>query len=1072
MANHYSLGIYDYQRKKICDLYDSQNDLSGQAYGIQVSLADTGYHTLEFKIPYMAKLGEDISQEAIARYGYAIFGTSRFSSALRNGEGSADRNFRWYFMKSDYLIRYTEDEKTIWYVANKPTKSRAGKKITGTVVCSGTESLLKTRSIYKSYDDENGIGTISYLITDILAGTGWHFDDRTSDIPLENDGVTEKVRSLKSDGKQGALALIATVCNLFECRPVFDTDKMLVSVKSMKNRTQVLEGEVGRNLSAITVNHDSSDIATRVYVEGEYGDNGYVGIDDVEVDGEPWGLSFLLNFDYYREIGVFTSAHEQALADYLRDIRAKKAEIRANALLMISVQDQLNNLIGQCKMALYYKSEGYITPVYVYGGITTEQAMLHVNDDVVILKNNGTHTYEKWLADPATQMADAWGVAKFAIPSSGRIGAAEVQIEAKEKNITKLQAKIDVTIKPDKIAEYRREIAQLEDEIETIYEGNDAEDVEGLYDMMTDVMKPDGLLYELANYEAIDDRLNEEQDDIEATFIAAMGYLLRDGYWSNQNYVIGQEEFLFADATDMVKIMSRPKTSYTFSFVRIAEEFGLSIEDIEINSIFKLHDEELEIDDRMYVKKITYGVDDKSLGNIEVSNNDITMTGGDLGSLLSRMSQLADLIEQKNALYERAKALTSNGTLYTDRLNGAIDATRTQIMASVSNWYTDSRGNIVFLAADGNSAMMISGAGMMLANAKTEDGEWDWRSMMTGDGLIADEIVAGFISAERIEAGSITTNKLAAEVGSQLDLSSNTTIKMTVGGQRVPLDTVVDDIVQPEIDGLDDRVNTTNTSIVEAEGRMNDALSSAVTGINSTIDQKIAEMALTDEEFTIMFGRTVETGINNSIDGVQDNLTQYQTDVANYMRYDANGVLTLGKQGSNFMAQLTNTRMSFLEANAEVAYISNQSMYITQARITDTLSLGTNNGYGYFDWTVTPTGLGLKWRDPVSLRITQTFTGDLTDETIRQQLAYTVTGKDVGGANINTLTITYGDFQNGAYRIANLPEGETYTITQTNAETLDDGYTLVAAESVITGSATIPHSGIIGIALTNKYTAV
>ena len=263
-----------------------------------------------------------------------------------------------------------------------------------------------------------------------------------------------------------------------------------------------------------------------------------------------------------------------------------------------------------------------------------------------------------------------------------------------------------------------------------------------------------------------------------------------------------------------------------------------------------------------------------------------------------------------------------------------------------------------------------------------------------------------------------------------------------------------------------------NTSIVEAEERMNTALNNAVAGINSTIDQKIAEMQLTDEQFTIMFGRTVATGVQNSIDDVQGNLTQYQTDVANYMRYNSDGVLTLGKQGSSFMAQLTNTRMSFLEANAEVAYISNQSMYITQARITDTLSLGTNNGYGYFDWTVTPTGLGLKWRDPVSLRITQTFEGDLTSETIRQRLAYTITGKDVGGSNINTLDITYGDFQNGTYSIANLPEGETYTITQTNAETLDAGYELDASSSIITGTMVIPHSGIAAVALKNVYTSV
>jgi hypothetical protein len=45
-----------------------------------------------------------------------------------------------------------------------------------------------------------------------------------------------------------------------------------------------------------------------LYVEGEYGDNAYVGIDDVN----PTGLPFLLNFEYFRQLGLFTAEHEQA----------------------------------------------------------------------------------------------------------------------------------------------------------------------------------------------------------------------------------------------------------------------------------------------------------------------------------------------------------------------------------------------------------------------------------------------------------------------------------------------------------------------------------------------------------------------------------------------------------------------------------------------------------------------------------------------------------------------------------------------------------------------------------------
>ena len=431
--------------------------------------------------------------------------------------------------------------------------------------------------------------------------------------------------------------------------------------------------------------------------------------------------------------------------------------------------------------------------------------------------------------------------------------------------------------------------------------------------MMSDVVSNNGLLNQLSGLMNDIDQLNAEQDLIEATFISAMGYMLRDGSWSNNNYTIGQEVFLYCDGVDMTRQMSHPETDYSFDYVRVAEDFDVPAEDIEINAIFKLYDPELQIDDKMFIRSITRGVDDKSLGKITVSNQDITLTGNDLGSLLSRMSQLADLIEQKNALYERAKALSNDGTLFADRLNGQIDLLKTKLLSTTSNWYTDENGNIVFLSADGTGAMMLSGAGFMLASSKGEDGEWEWRAFGDSHGFTADEIVAGFISAERIEAGSITTDHLSSAVGSELVLTSNT--------------------------GL--------TQYVE-----------------SVANQAASSMRLTDAEFVTMFQNNVAAGINEAIDDVSDDLHDYQSDVSVYMRFDNSGTLELGKSDSNFKTQINNQKMSFLENENEVAYISNQSMYITQARVTDTLSIGTNNGYGYFDWVVTPTGLALKWRDP------------------------------------------------------------------------------------------------------------
>ena len=681
-----SIAVFDYAYTKLCDLYDSGHDLQGQAFNIvfERNLQD-GIKKLTFTIPYR----------------------------INN-----QRNFRWNYIKSEYLIRFIYNGKTEWFIAQQPTKHKEKGGIYSDVVCAGLEATLKTKNIYKEFDDENGIGTISYLVDQILAGTGWHRGH--TDPMLELDGVTEKVRSLTSGNKQGALGLMTTVCNLFKCFPVYDSDTKTVALYNFNNREQVLEGRVGYNMDALSVNYNSTDICTRLYVEGEYGEDGYIGIDNVN----PTGLNYIMNFDYYREIGVFTQEHETALETYLTDILDVKNRISANSALMIAKEDEINALVGQSMIVVYYVSTGFYVPKYVHGDPTDEQQALEIGDEVVVLKNDGTFRYATIETTPGDLIQTGeYGIAKFITKAAGSIGAYEVQVEAKEKEIANLERKIATTVKEDKIAEYEAEIARLQAEITTIYTQED-----GLYDQMHALMNSNGLFEKLEEYKTIDAALQVEQDDIESDFIIAMGDMLRDGYWNDQNYVEGQELHLFNDATERLNLLSKPAITYTFNLIRLHKEFGIPIEEFKLNAVFKIYDPDLEVKENLFITKISIGIDDESNGGIEVSNRDITLNANDLGALLSRMSQLSDLIEQKNTLYDRAKAITKNGTFYVDRLNGQIDVMRNQIKSTVSNWYTDESGNLLFLSADGGSAMMLSGAGFMIANEKGDDGSWIWRT--------------------------------------------------------------------------------------------------------------------------------------------------------------------------------------------------------------------------------------------------------------------------------------------------------------------------------------------------------
>ena len=296
---------------------------------------------------------------------------------------------------------------------------------------------------------------------------------------------------------------------------------------------------------------------------------------------------------------------------------------------------------------------------------------------------------------------------------------------------------------------------------------------DGLYDEMREAVELaislDGLKDDLAN-------LQGDQLDIETAFAEAMGDMLRDGYWADNNYAPGQEEYLYQDAIDVINQMSKPTVTYTLSQVGLSEEMGFSEPFPEINDKINIWDEELKLKDVVYVSKRTLHLDKSQQDTVEVTNEDPALSGQSFESIMSRVSQLADLVNQKNTLYERAGAITANGTIYADRLNGVINILKNKLSSITSNWYTDDSGALVFESAAGDSAMMLTGGGWMIADGKTQDGDWNWRTAADGKGIVADRITTGYLSADRIEAGTITTNKLSSEVGEELDLSANTSV--------------------------------------------------------------------------------------------------------------------------------------------------------------------------------------------------------------------------------------------------------------------------------------------------------
>jgi hypothetical protein len=93
---------------------------------------------------------------------------------------------------------------------------------------------------------------------------------------------------------------------------------------------------------------------------------------------------------------------------------------------------------------------------------------------------------------------------------------------------------------------------------------------------------------------------------------------------------------------------------------------------------------------------------------------------------------------------------------------------------------------------------------------------------------------------------------------------------------------------------------------------------------------------------------------------VTEGMRTYIDEIQSYQRFSVDG-LELGILGSPFITKLGNAKLSFLQNGTEIAYISNNKLYITAAEVTDRLSIGTAAN-GYLDMVTTPQGVGFKWR--------------------------------------------------------------------------------------------------------------
>lgn len=411
---------------------------------------------------------------------------------------------------------------------------------------------------------------------------------------------------------------------------------------------------------------------------------------------------------------------------------------------MLDKETRLSELWGTGKYVLYSVSNGQATAQYLGNGAEQDDEAFKEDDLVVAVKNGGEYSYVTASAG-MTFGADIVYAVKFLTPSAGQIGGKEVAIEAKEKTIETLtEAKEEADSEKEK-AELQNQINTTQQEINNLKNGT--AESGGSYALMWEAVTT---VLEIKTLDTTVKSAQEDMAEAEQTFVDAMGNMLHDGYWNNSNYTVGQEESLYADAVEILKIMSRPTVTYSMSFLNLAALSDYKMEEIKLNMRVRIYDFELGVNDWGFIEKIVeYPLAERE-NTVTISTDELNIAANTFESVLNRMMEAANIIDQRNAIYERAAAISEGGTISADQLNGEIDLLKNHLASTKSGWYTDANGNIMFEAQDGQSAMMLSGSGFMVANGKDASGNWNWRTFGTGEGFTADLITAGILRAGTI----------------------------------------------------------------------------------------------------------------------------------------------------------------------------------------------------------------------------------------------------------------------------------------------------------------------------------
>ena len=341
------------------------------------------------------------------------------------------------------------------------------------------------------------------------------------------------------------------------------------------------------------------------------------------------------------------------------------------------------------------------------------------------------------------------------------------------------------------------------------------------------------------------------------------------------------------------------------------------------------------------IKDLNAAVAKIALAQLTTANiNSAEIDWASIGQLQADIAKLVNAnIQTADIDWAQIKDLTAGTAIIEKGVNGKLYVA--DLAVTEANMASLTVGELIIKGADGCFyALSIAEDGTVTTEKKSiSDADIEDNSVSGGKliektitarelnvaSIFADEALVGAITAANIDVSSLFAAEAFIAQLNAVDISGNESLRLVVDAAKdEALDATGEAVAQIALTAEQIR------SEVKRDYATNDQMSQ-VTETLSTL----AEQSENNFTWTV-------TKVNEIIEdaAASNNLTREQLNLIHtYMRFGENG-LTIGKAGNPLTFRVVNDRLAFYMNDTEVAYLSDNKLYVTQAEILARLQIG------------------------------------------------------------------------------------------------------------------------------------